>query len=946
MLGAGTSGQVLTSGGAGAPTWSNPAAGTVTSVTGSAPISSTGGSTPVISITAATSGAAGSMSAADKTKLDAITGTNTGDNASNTTSNTYADGKVADAINNGTTTIAPSQNAVFDALALKAAANQTFFLGTTSVAINRASGAQSLTGITSIDGTASNLSGTPALPNGTTATTQAAGNNSTRLATTAYVDNGLNGKINTYGSQTANFVLAAPSGAAGVPSFRGLVATDIPNIDWSKITSGKPTTLAGYGITDASSSSHNHTLDALSNVTVTANSAGEMLKWNGTAWVNNTLAEAGIQPAGSYLTSYTETDPVVRAINGIIKSNGTTISAATAGTDYLTPSGNGSALTGLTGGQITGNISGSAANVTGTVAVINGGTGLASTTINQLLYSSAANTISGLATNNNGILVTSPGGVPSIGNTVGAALTMPSINLSGSSNQLVLQSGGNSGTLSWSPTAARTITFPDASGTVAFENAGASWGVLGNGGTIAGTNFIGTTDPQDLVFKANSIPRLTIESATGYVKIGDATSGTISANEVLVLQQTGTPHAGYYGPSRLTIKNGTGENGAIFETTDGTITLVDFIFKTAINQRNFRYEARAANARTGAPSFHIGGLLPDKPTLSIGDDYAAFGKSIMIGRYSQPTAYLQLAAGRTDTAALKLTSGSLLATTQAGAIEFDGTNFYATPSSLTRRTFAFLDSPVFTAPNIGAAIGSGLQLSGLSVSLPVKTDGSRNLVSGAINLASAEVTGTLPVGNGGTGAASLTNHGVLVGSGAGAVTALGTGTAGQVLQSGGGAADPTYSTATYPSAAGNVGGILVSNGTNFTATELTNQSFSLAGNVAMGTANSYITGPQVSLPAGTWFVTGTVTIYNSGASGNASARLNDGTTNYASSEIYARSGYSQSITLSSVITLTATTTVRIQAASNLTTCSMRATTVNNGAGANASKINAVRIGPQ
>lgn len=30
-----------------------------------------------------------------------------------------------------------------------------------------------------------------------------------------------------------------------------LAASDIPNLDWSKITSGKPTTLAGYGITDA-----------------------------------------------------------------------------------------------------------------------------------------------------------------------------------------------------------------------------------------------------------------------------------------------------------------------------------------------------------------------------------------------------------------------------------------------------------------------------------------------------------------------------------------------------------------------------------------------------------------------------------------------------------------------------------------------------------------------
>lgn len=37
-------------------------------------------------------------------------------------------------------------------------------------------------------GTAANLSGTPSLPNGTTATTQTAGDNSTKLATTAYVD--------------------------------------------------------------------------------------------------------------------------------------------------------------------------------------------------------------------------------------------------------------------------------------------------------------------------------------------------------------------------------------------------------------------------------------------------------------------------------------------------------------------------------------------------------------------------------------------------------------------------------------------------------------------------------------------------------------------------------------------------------------------------------------
>lgn len=46
--------------------------GTVTSVTAAAPITSTGGTTPQIGITAATGAAAGSMSAADKSKLDGI----------------------------------------------------------------------------------------------------------------------------------------------------------------------------------------------------------------------------------------------------------------------------------------------------------------------------------------------------------------------------------------------------------------------------------------------------------------------------------------------------------------------------------------------------------------------------------------------------------------------------------------------------------------------------------------------------------------------------------------------------------------------------------------------------------------------------------------------------------------------------------------------------------
>lgn len=57
-------------------------------------------------------------------------------------------------------------------------------------------------------GTAANLSGTPALPNGTTATTQSAADNSTKLATTAYADTAASGKVPTGAVTTSGLTMA------------------------------------------------------------------------------------------------------------------------------------------------------------------------------------------------------------------------------------------------------------------------------------------------------------------------------------------------------------------------------------------------------------------------------------------------------------------------------------------------------------------------------------------------------------------------------------------------------------------------------------------------------------------------------------------------------------------------------------------------------------------
>lgn len=84
------------------------------------------------------------------------------------------------------------------------------------------------------------------------------------------------------------------------------------------------------------------------------------------------------------------------------------------------------------------------------------------------------------------------------------------------------------------------------------------------------------------------------------------------------------------------------------------------------------------------------------------------------------------------------------------------------------------------------------------------------------------VTSALTVANGGTGAATLTAHGVLIGGGTGAIVATATGTSGQPLLSGGAAADPAYGNLAV--SAGGTGattltahGVLVGEGTSAVA---------------------------------------------------------------------------------------------------------------------------------
>ena len=85
-----------------------------------------------------------------------------------------------------------------------------------------------------------------------------------------------------------------------------------------------------------------------------------------------------------------------------------------------------------------------------------------------------------------------------------------------------------------------------------------------------------------------------------------------------------------------------------------------------------------------------------------------------------------------------------------------------------------------------------LPTSGGTNKYALTTDGSGTSAWSQVDLTAA-VTGTLPVANGGTGRASLTNHGVLVGATTSAITQLAVGSNGQLLVGSTGA-DPVFAT--------------------------------------------------------------------------------------------------------------------------------------------------------
>jgi len=192
--------------------------------------------------------------------------------------------------------------------------------------------ASNLTGaLPAIDGSAltgvvsafSDLTGTPTTIAGygiSDAYTKAEVDSSIASVTAGHFDFNITGDDSTVRTVTSGSTLQITGGTAittasdvdGNITING-VAQDFA---FSSLT-GTPTTLAGYGITDAA--------------TLAAPAFTGAVDFTGATSVDFTSVTV------TGLASHTETDPVVGAINGIVKADGAgNISAAVAGTDYLT----------------------------------------------------------------------------------------------------------------------------------------------------------------------------------------------------------------------------------------------------------------------------------------------------------------------------------------------------------------------------------------------------------------------------------------------------------------------------------------------------------------------------------------------------------------------------------------------------------------------------------
>jgi hypothetical protein len=202
------------------------------------------------------------------------------------------------------------------------------------------------------------------------------------------------------------------------------------------------------------------------------------------------------------------------------------------------------------------------------LSISRGGTGIGTTPVNgQLLIGNGGvYSLGTIAGTNNQVVVTNGGGTITLSLPqnihTAASPTFSSLNLSAGSNQLVLNSSGITGTLTWTPTSTnKIITLPDQTGTVCLNTgncAGSGAGIGGSGTTNFVAKFTGqyTLANSVLYDDGTNVGIGTTAPSTKLHVVGNSSFmggsvgiGTTSPSEALDIAGAG---------SNITFSNGTG----------------------------------------------------------------------------------------------------------------------------------------------------------------------------------------------------------------------------------------------------------------------------------------------------------------------------------------------------------------------------------------------------
>ena len=378
-----------------------------------------------------------------------------------------------------------------------------------------------------------------------------------------------------WANQNQNLVFSSPDGSSGTPSFRALVSDDIPNLDAGKITTGTftasqiPSLDAGKITTGIFPVSRGGTGVG----TVTANG---LLYGNGTDPLNILAPQNS-----SYLTSTAGGVPQWSALPGGGFLSGTGTSGQVAfynGTSTLTGSNdftwNGTLLsvtgnltatgtTTLSGLSTAGIVKNSAAGVlsTGTVDL--------TTNVNGILPVANGGTNSGTALNNNRIMVSSAGAIVEAAALTNGQFLIGSTGAAPVAANITAASGSGVAVTNGAGTVALALTS---------NQSGSAWNTLGNSGTTAGTNFIGTTDAIDLTIKTNNTEKVRVTSSgnvgigvsptTGKLQISDATA--TDGFSGIQINQTGAVSGTGYGIYATKTGSSTTNVGGYFSASGGT----------------------------------------------------------------------------------------------------------------------------------------------------------------------------------------------------------------------------------------------------------------------------------------------------------------------------------------------------------------------------------------